>query len=109
MFGLLVLTVGLQESSDEQLIRQAKRGDRQAFGQLVRRYQKRVYALCRRLGGSHDVADDLTQEAFIKAYQAIGRFDEALPFWNWIGKRPAGRPSPPRPPPASEAASVAPL
>jgi RNA polymerase sigma-70 factor (ECF subfamily) len=78
------MMVGFAESTDVELIRQAKRGERKAFGELVRRYQKRVYALCFRLGGSHDAADDLTQEAFIKAFQAIESFDEAYPFAAWI-------------------------
>lgn len=81
---LLVLMMGLSDSSDQDLIRRAKDGDRRAFGELVRRYQRKVYALCFRLGGGHDVADDLTQEAFIKAFQAIASFDESFPFQAWI-------------------------
>lgn len=80
----LVLMVGFSGSSDPELIRRAKRGDRDAFGELVRRHQKRVYALCFRMGGSHDAADDLTQEAFIKAFIAIESFDENFPFAAWI-------------------------
>lgn len=80
----VVLMVGLPDSTDHDLIRRAKDGDRRAFGELVRRYQRKVYALCFRLGGSHDVADDLTQEAFIRAFQAISSFDEAYPFGAWI-------------------------
>jgi RNA polymerase sigma-70 factor (ECF subfamily) len=74
------------DASDVQLIARSKRGDRRAFGLLVRRYQKKVYALCFRLGGSHDVADDLTQEAFIKAFQAIDSFDEKYQFGAWISR-----------------------
>ncbi len=75
-----------EPSSDLELIQKSKRGDSTAFGQLVRRYQKRVYALCFRLSGSHDIADDLTQEAFIKAYEAIESFDESYPFYSWISR-----------------------
>lgn len=71
---------------DLELIRRSKQGDRAAFGQLVRRYQKRIYALCYRFGGSHDIADDLTQEAFIKAFEAIDTFDEQYPFYSWISR-----------------------
>lgn len=84
MFLLVLMMVGSDDSSDLELIQQAKRGDQHAFGNLVRRHQRKVYALCFRLGGSHDAADDLTQEAFIKAYQAIATFDEAFPFTAWI-------------------------
>ncbi|MCK4858295.1 MAG: sigma-70 family RNA polymerase sigma factor [candidate division Zixibacteria bacterium] len=80
------MMVGDDDTADRELIRRAKRGSKSAFGWLVRRYQERVYMLCWRLGGSHDIADDLTQEAFIKAYQAIDRFDERYPFWSWIAK-----------------------
>lgn len=77
---------GTDALSDPELIRRAKQGNRKAFGELVRRYQRKVYALCLRLGGSHDVADDLTQEAFIKAYQAMESFDENYQFGSWIAK-----------------------
>jgi RNA polymerase sigma-70 factor (ECF subfamily) len=78
------MLAGMDDTPDRELIRRAKQGDRAAFGLLVRRYQRKVYALCFRLGGSHDVADDLTQEAFIKAFQAVGTFDEKYPFGGWI-------------------------
>jgi RNA polymerase sigma factor (sigma-70 family) len=82
----IVLMVGVDDTPDGELIRRAKGGDRKAFGEMVRRYQRKVYALCFRLGGSHDVADDLTQEAFIKAFQAIGSFDERYGFGGWIAR-----------------------
>ncbi len=78
------MMVGSADSSDLELIQRAKKGDKRAFGDLVRRHQRKVYALCFRLGGSHDAADDLTQEAFIKAFQAIATFDESFPFTAWI-------------------------
>lgn len=84
MLLTVLLTVGRDGPADAELIRRTQRGDREAFGVLVRRYQERLYRLCRRYGGSHDVADDLTQEAFIKAYQAIGRFDRKYSFWSWL-------------------------
>lgn len=57
-----------------------------AFEDLVRRYQHRIYALCRRLTGAHQSADDLAQETFIKAYQALGRFDAQWPLYPWLRK-----------------------
>ncbi len=57
-----------------------------AFESLVRRYQHRVYALCRRLTGAHQSADDLAQETFIKAYFALGRFEAAWPLYPWLRK-----------------------
>ena len=55
-----------------------------AFESLVRKHQHRVYALCRRLTGAHQSADDLAQETFIKAYFALGRFDAAWPLYPWL-------------------------
>lgn len=55
-----------------------------AFESLVRKYQQRVYALCRRLTGAHQSADDLAQETFIKAYFALARFDTQWPLYPWL-------------------------
>lgn len=57
-----------------------------AFEDLVRRYQHRIYALCRRLTGAHQSADDLAQETFIKAYLALARFDAQWPLYPWLRK-----------------------
>ncbi len=73
------------ESPDEAaLIRKAQEGDADAFESLVRKYQKMIYALCRRLTGVHQAADDLAQETFIKAYFALPRFDTRWPFYPWL-------------------------
>ena len=55
-----------------------------AFEDLVRKYQQRVYALCRRLTGAHQSADDLAQETFIKAYFALARFDAEWRLYPWL-------------------------
>jgi RNA polymerase sigma-70 factor (ECF subfamily) len=83
---LFVLTVSGDEEHERRLVARARRGDRQAFGELMRSFLPGVYRLCRRMGLSHDEADDMTQESFVKAYQAIGRFEEGKPFWNWIAR-----------------------
>jgi RNA polymerase sigma-70 factor (ECF subfamily) len=70
--------------SEAELIKRAKRGDKTAFGQLVRNFQKPVYSLVWRFVRDHDAADDLTQEAFIRAYQALDSFIEGKSFRNWI-------------------------
>jgi RNA polymerase sigma-70 factor (ECF subfamily) len=69
---------------DAALVRKAQQGDMDAFESLVRKYQQRVYALCRRLTGAHQSADDLAQETFIKAYYALGRFDAQWPLYPWL-------------------------
>ncbi len=69
---------------DAALVRKAREGDVDAFETLVRTYQQRVYAVCRRLTGAHQSADDLAQETFIKAYFALGRFDPRWPIYPWL-------------------------
>ena len=58
-------------AADSDEIRRAQEGDREAFAALVRRYQRRVYATAYRVVGNHSDADDLTQEAFLRAYRAL--------------------------------------
>ncbi|MEE9294496.1 MAG: sigma-70 family RNA polymerase sigma factor [Phycisphaerae bacterium] len=69
---------------DATLVRSAQTGDVQAFDTLVRRYQDRVYNACWRICRNPDDALDLTQEAFVKAYQAIDRFQGTSGFYTWI-------------------------
>ena len=66
------------------LLARAKGGDLSAFEEMVRRYQRRVYGVALRIVRRHDVADDVVQEAFLRAHQALGRFDLSRPFGPWI-------------------------
>ncbi len=75
-----------EHPEDAVLVRKAQQGDMDAFETLVRMYQQRVYAVCRRLTGAHQSADDLAQETFIKAYYALARFDAAWPLYPWLRK-----------------------
>jgi len=70
--------------SEQKLIARAKKGDRRAFGELVGKYSKAVYYLAYRFVRDHDTADEMTQESFVKAYQAIGSFKEGKSFKSWI-------------------------
>src|SRR4051812_22562554 len=58
-------------ADDTQWLERARAGDRAAFGMLVRRYQKRVHRLALHLVGNAGEADDVTQEAFLRAFKAI--------------------------------------
>jgi RNA polymerase sigma-70 factor (ECF subfamily) len=73
-----------EQPEDAVLVRKAQQGDMDAYESLVRRYQQRVYALCRRLTGAHQSADDLAQETFIRAYFALARFDAQWPLYPWL-------------------------
>ena len=70
--------------SEQDLIQQAARGDRQAFGTLVRVLQARVFHFLRRLLGSADEAADLTQETFIRAFQALPRWRPEARLQTWL-------------------------
>jgi RNA polymerase sigma-70 factor (ECF subfamily) len=70
--------------SDEVLAVRAAAGDPAAFEALVLRYQSRVYRLVRILAGNLPEAEDLTQETFIRAYRAIGRFRRDSTFRTWL-------------------------
>jgi len=66
------------------LIARARRGDPSAFEEIVRLYQRRVYGVALRIVRAHDVADDVTQEAFLRAWRSLDRFDLERPFGPWV-------------------------
>jgi RNA polymerase sigma-70 factor (ECF subfamily) len=70
--------------SDQELARASINGDRVAFGELVDSYQTRIYNLALRVTGNADDAMDVTQTAFLKAYEHLERFDPERPFSSWI-------------------------
>lgn len=72
----------MAEEADD--LARARRGDRQAFAGLVRRYQRRVYAAALHILGNHGDADDVTQETFIRAYRGLSGFDGRADFFTWL-------------------------
>ncbi len=66
------------------LIARARRGDPGAFEEIVRLYQRRVYGVALRIVRAHDVADDVAQEAFLRAWRSLDRFDLDRPFGPWV-------------------------
>ena len=62
----------------------AQGGNLFAFEEIVKRYQRRVYGTALRIVRRHDVADDVAQEAFLRAHQSLLRFDRERPFGPWI-------------------------
>ena len=70
------------DAEDSELVVRSKDGDLQAFNFIVQRYQSQVLNLSARIIGDRGRAEDVTQETFISAYQAIGRFrGGSLPAW----------------------------
>lgn len=70
--------------TDRELVDKAKAGDSAAFTELVRRYAPRVRRLTRHLVRGHADADDVAQEAFVRAHQALPRFDGRSEFFTWL-------------------------
>jgi RNA polymerase sigma-70 factor, ECF subfamily len=73
-----------QRIDDTLLVRAAQRGDRAAFEELVRHYDQAVLRLAMHLTGSATEAQDVYQEAFLKAYKNIGKFRFECSFYTWI-------------------------
>jgi len=69
---------------DTLLVREAQRGNRSAFEELVRHYDQAVLRLALHLTGSEHEAQDIYQEAFLKAYKNLGRFRFECSFYTWI-------------------------
>jgi RNA polymerase sigma-70 factor, ECF subfamily len=69
---------------DGDLIRQAARGNVEAFNLLVSRWEKRVYNYLLRLTANREDALDLTQDVFLKAYQNLRKLDDAARFAPWL-------------------------
>jgi RNA polymerase sigma-70 factor (ECF subfamily) len=66
------------------LVKRAKKGDLTAYDELVRRYQERIYATVYHMTANHEDANDLAQEAFIKAFQALKSFKGGSSFYTWV-------------------------
>ncbi len=75
---------GLGRIDDTLLVREAQRGDRAAFEELVRHYDQAVLRLALHLTGSEHEAQDIYQEAFLKAYKSVGNFRFECSFYTWI-------------------------
>jgi RNA polymerase sigma-70 factor (ECF subfamily) len=74
----------VEEVREEVLVRRSRRGDLKAYDDLVKRYQERIYATIYHMTSNHEDANDLAQESFIKAYQALSSFKGGSSFYTWI-------------------------
>lgn len=77
-------SAGRAEDDEQDLIRRARRGDREAFGVLVQRYQQRVVGVARALVHNPDDAVELGQETFIRAFQNLRSFEGRSSFSTWL-------------------------
>ncbi|MDR7413519.1 MAG: sigma-70 family RNA polymerase sigma factor [Armatimonadota bacterium] len=69
---------------DDALLARARAGDLDAFEELVRAYQDRIYDLAYRITGNREDAVDAAQDAFVRAYQALPRFRQDAAFGTWL-------------------------
>lgn len=71
-------------SRDLELIRLARSGDRTAFGEIVRTYQRRVFIVAARIVGERADAEDIVQDTFVRAWKSLDGFDDTRPLGPWL-------------------------
>jgi RNA polymerase sigma-70 factor, ECF subfamily len=69
---------------DKRLIKKSKSGNKNAFGKLVKKYQRNILFLAYDIVGNYETAKDIAQETFIRAYQKINQFEERSLFSTWL-------------------------
>ncbi len=74
----------LEADSDLEIVKRVQNGDVAAFDQLVTKYRSRVYSVVYNLTSNREDAADLTQDAFIKSFQSINRFQGQSSFFTWL-------------------------
>ena len=72
------------EAPDEVWVAKARQGDSSAFGELVTRHRRRAYQVALGMLGHHETALDLTQEAFVRAFQSLAHFRGEAKFSTWL-------------------------
>lgn len=80
----LTVNEELNYLNDSELIKRTQNGDTEAFNPIVRRYRKRIYDLIYRRVHHHETAEDLCQEVFLKAWQALPNFKGKSVFYSWL-------------------------
>ena len=72
------------KDEDQLVIERVLAGDVKAFEVLVKKYQKKIYFLAMRMTRNHDVADELAQESFVRAYMSLASFQKGRNFYTWL-------------------------
>jgi len=75
---------GLEAEEERRLLEAALLGDRPAYGRLVEAFRERAFGAAYALTSNEEDARDLSQDAFVKAFKALGRFDLRRPFYPWL-------------------------
>ena len=71
-------------TAEMDLVHRAQRGDLAAYDELIQRYQQRIYATVYHMTSNHEDANDLAQDSFIKAFQALKSFKGGSSFYTWL-------------------------
>lgn len=74
----------MQATDENRLISEILKGDAEAFAVLVNRYKRPIYSLMLRMTGNQEDANDLTQDAFLKVYEQLERFNPSRRFFPWL-------------------------
>lgn len=74
----------MQPSSDQALLKRAQQGNSNSYGEIVDRYQRSVLNLCYRMMGTRQDAEDMTQDAFIRAFDRLHTYDLNREFGPWV-------------------------
>lgn len=82
MFGMLLAMVS--RTSDVELVKRFKDGDRSAYNEIVRRYQNRVFSMCFRWMGDRSIAEEVAQDVFLALFRALDRFRGDAKLSTWI-------------------------
>jgi len=69
---------------DRAIVQAVRRGDREAFGELVQTYQGRLFGLVLMMVRERAGAEEVTQDAFVRAYTHLDQYDERRPFYPWL-------------------------
>jgi RNA polymerase sigma-70 factor (ECF subfamily) len=74
----------VEKNADHDLIESFKKGDTSVFGEIVLRYQDKIYNLCRHMLGNAADAEDAAQDVFLKAYQSLPKFQPDASLYTWL-------------------------
>ena len=76
--------LGGLEATDEQLVGQAKNGSASAFERLVERYERRIFRIAQNIASNHEDAEEVVQNAFVKAFEKLAGFRGDSRFYTWL-------------------------
>jgi RNA polymerase sigma-70 factor (ECF subfamily) len=79
-----IQTKGADSSTDLDLVDRVRAGDMGAYDQLVRQYERRVFRIAQNITQNREDAEDVVQDAFLKAYKNINRFQGNSKFYTWL-------------------------